>query len=39
MRAEPLTDPVAYHAEGPVWSDRWGGLRCISNWLDRSDAA
>jgi len=29
MRAEPLTDPVAYHAEGPVWSDRWGGLRCV----------
>ena len=30
MRAEQLTDPVAYHAEGPVWSDRWGGLR----WVD-----
>lgn len=30
MRAEQLTDPVAYHAEGPVWSPRWGGLR----WLD-----
>jgi hypothetical protein len=20
VRAEPLTEPVAYHAEGPVWS-------------------
>jgi sugar lactone lactonase YvrE len=30
MRAEQLTDPVAYHAEGPVWSERWGGLR----WVD-----
>lgn len=30
MRAEQLTDPVAYHGEGPVWSARWGGLR----WVD-----
>jgi sugar lactone lactonase YvrE len=30
MRAEQITGPVAYHAEGPVWSDRWGGLR----WVD-----
>ena len=30
MRAEQVTDPVAHHAEGPVWSDRWGGLR----WVD-----
>jgi sugar lactone lactonase YvrE len=30
MLAEPLTDPVAYHAEGPVWSPSWGGLR----WVD-----
>ena len=30
MRAERLTDAVAYHGEGPVWSDRWGGLR----WVD-----
>jgi sugar lactone lactonase YvrE len=28
--AEQVTDPVAYHGEGPVWSDRWGGLR----WVD-----
>jgi sugar lactone lactonase YvrE len=28
--AEQVTDPVAYHGEGPVWSERWGGLR----WLD-----
>ncbi|HET7398827.1 MAG TPA: SMP-30/gluconolactonase/LRE family protein [Intrasporangium sp.] len=30
MRAHQLTDPVAYHGEGPVWSPRWGGLR----WVD-----
>jgi sugar lactone lactonase YvrE len=29
-RAEQLTDPVAYHGEGPVWSPSWGGLR----WVD-----
>ncbi|MDP4503461.1 SMP-30/gluconolactonase/LRE family protein [Nonomuraea turcica] len=26
----PVTDPVAEHGEGPVWSGRWGGLR----WVD-----
>ena len=30
MKAEQITPPVAYHAEGPVWSEQWGGLR----WLD-----
>jgi sugar lactone lactonase YvrE len=30
VRAEQLTGPVAYHGEGPVWSDSWGGLR----WVD-----
>ena len=30
MRVEQVTDPVAYHAEGPVWSERWGGVR----WVD-----
>lgn len=30
MQVEQLTDPVAYHGEGPVWSPRWGGLR----WVD-----
>jgi sugar lactone lactonase YvrE len=30
MKAEQVTDPVAYHAEGPVWSEAWGGLR----WVD-----
>jgi sugar lactone lactonase YvrE len=30
MRADQVTDPVAYHGEGPVWGDRWGGLR----WVD-----
>ena len=30
MRPEQVTDPVAFHAEGPVWSERWGGLR----WVD-----
>ncbi|PPK93423.1 sugar lactone lactonase YvrE [Kineococcus xinjiangensis] len=28
--ASQLTDPVAYHAEGPCWSPQWGGLR----WVD-----
>jgi sugar lactone lactonase YvrE len=27
---EQYTDPVAFHAEGPVWSPAWGGLR----WVD-----
>src|SRR3954453_13356341 len=27
---EQITDSVAYHGEGPVWSPRWGGLR----WVD-----
>jgi sugar lactone lactonase YvrE len=30
VRAEQVTDAVAFHAEGPVWSDGWGGLR----WVD-----
>jgi sugar lactone lactonase YvrE len=30
VRAEQITGPVAYHGEGPVWSERWGGLR----WVD-----
>lgn len=30
MRADQVTDPVAYHAEGPVWSAHWPGLR----WVD-----
>jgi sugar lactone lactonase YvrE len=30
MKAEQVTGPVAYHAEGPVWSKRGGGLR----WVD-----
>jgi sugar lactone lactonase YvrE len=30
MRAEQVTDAVAHHGEGPVWSSRWGGLR----WVD-----
>ena len=30
MRAEQLTDRVTFHGEGPVWSQRWGGLR----WVD-----
>ncbi|MFH9226159.1 SMP-30/gluconolactonase/LRE family protein [Streptomyces lydicus] len=30
MRPEQVTDPIAYHGEGPVWSPRWGGLR----WVD-----
>jgi sugar lactone lactonase YvrE len=27
--AEQFTDPVAFHAEGPVWSTSWGGLRYV----------
>ncbi|MEV4397854.1 SMP-30/gluconolactonase/LRE family protein [Nonomuraea sp. NPDC049607] len=30
IKAYPVTDPVAEHGEGPVWSGRWGGLR----WVD-----
>jgi sugar lactone lactonase YvrE len=30
LQAEQATDPVAFHAEGPVWSPSWGGLR----WVD-----
>jgi sugar lactone lactonase YvrE len=30
VRAEQVTGPAAYHGEGPVWSERWGGLR----WVD-----
>ena len=30
MRAEQITDPIAYHGEGPAWSPSWGGLR----WVD-----
>lgn len=30
LRAEQITDPVAYHGEGPCWSPTWGGLR----WVD-----
>ena len=30
MAVERVTDAVAYHGEGPVWSERWGGLR----WVD-----
>jgi sugar lactone lactonase YvrE len=30
MSVEQVTGPIAYHAEGPVWSETWGGLR----WVD-----
>jgi sugar lactone lactonase YvrE len=30
VRVEQVTDSVAYHGEGPVWSQSWGGLR----WVD-----
>ena len=30
MLVENVTGPIAHHAEGPVWSDAWGGLR----WVD-----
>jgi sugar lactone lactonase YvrE len=30
MRAERITESVAYHGEGPVWWPQWGGLK----WVD-----
>lgn len=30
MHAERITESIADHAEGPYWSDTWGGLR----WVD-----
>ena len=27
---EKITDSVAFHGEGPVWHESWGGLR----WVD-----
>ena len=30
MHADRITDSICYHAEGPHWSDTWGGLR----WVD-----
>jgi sugar lactone lactonase YvrE len=30
VHVDQVTGPVAYHGEGPVWSERWGGLR----WVD-----
>ncbi|MDE1654188.1 SMP-30/gluconolactonase/LRE family protein [Actinotignum schaalii] len=29
MAFEQITDVVAFHAEGPVWSESWGGLRFV----------
>lgn len=29
VTAAQLTDPVAFHGEGAVWSESWGGLRCV----------
>ena len=29
VHAENVTGPLAYHAEGPVWSETWGGLRVV----------
>jgi len=28
-RADQITDPVAFHGEGPVWWPGWGGLRYV----------
>ncbi len=30
MKADPLTDPIVHHGEGPVFSTRWAGVR----WVD-----
>ncbi|MDY5132946.1 SMP-30/gluconolactonase/LRE family protein [Actinotignum urinale] len=29
MAFEQITDVVAFHAEGPVWHESWGGLRFV----------
>jgi sugar lactone lactonase YvrE len=29
MRAHQVTDPLAHHAEGPVWWEAWGGLKYV----------
>ena len=29
LAAEPFSDPVAFHGEGPVWHAGWGGLRFV----------
>lgn len=29
MHAEQITEPVAFHGEGPVWSEHWGGLQFV----------
>ena len=29
MHLEQITDSVAFHAEGPVWHESWGGLRFV----------
>ena len=29
MHPEQITDSVAFHAEGPVWHESWGGLRFV----------
>jgi sugar lactone lactonase YvrE len=30
MKVEQISDAIASHGEGPVWSERWGGLK----WVD-----
>ena len=29
MQAEQVTDPIAFHGEGPVWWPRWQALRMV----------
>lgn len=29
IHAEQVTEPLAFHGEGPVWSPGWGGLRFV----------
>jgi sugar lactone lactonase YvrE len=29
MHAQQVTDPLAHHAEGPVWGESWGGLKYV----------
>lgn len=29
LTVDQVTPPCAYHGEGPVWHEGWGGLRCV----------
>lgn len=29
MIATQFSEPLSYYGEGAVWSEAWGGLRCV----------